>query len=204
MGAVSILLVFMLCTVVQQSPLSPGVYLVIGPLTRKSLMPISSPKEAPVEEPEQEPEQEPEHEPEQEPEQEPKDCPKSWPTFEKSCYQLIQKRLSWKDAEIRCKEEGGHLASIHSKEENDFVFKVVNEGDKNHPYYWIGLEGLIPEEQFVWSDKSDLNYTNWKGGKQGSGVGGRCAQIITNQPGNNGKWFKFLCKHLAHFVCKIG
>jgi len=117
---------------------------------------------------------------------------------------LIQKRLSWNDAEIRCKEEGGHLASIHSKEENDFVFKVVNEGDKNHPYYWIGLEGLIPEEQFVWSDKSALNYTNWKGGKQGSGVGGRCAQIITNQPGNNGKWFKFLCKHLAHFVCKIG
>merc|ERR1712002_379891 len=52
MGAVSLLLVLLLCTVVEQSPLSPvarGVYLVIGPLSRKSLMPKSSPTKAPIE-----------------------------------------------------------------------------------------------------------------------------------------------------------
>merc|ERR1719153_901364 len=55
MVSVSLLLVFLLCTVVQQSPLSPakkgsptnkGVYVVVGPLNMKSLMPKSSPKEA--------------------------------------------------------------------------------------------------------------------------------------------------------------
>merc|ERR1719348_2525196 len=55
MAVVSLLLVFLLCNVVQQSPLSPagkgspnnkGVYVVIGPLNMKSLMPKSSPKEA--------------------------------------------------------------------------------------------------------------------------------------------------------------
>merc|ERR1719430_520321 len=57
MGGVSLLLVLMLCTVMQQSSLSPaaggspteGVYVVIGPLGRKSLMQKSSPREAPVE-----------------------------------------------------------------------------------------------------------------------------------------------------------
>merc|ERR1712215_58763 len=54
MVSVSLLLMFLLCTVVQQSPLLPagkgsptkGVYVVIGPLNRKSLMPKSSPKKA--------------------------------------------------------------------------------------------------------------------------------------------------------------
>merc|ERR1712055_709565 len=55
MVAVYLLLGFLLCTVVQQSPLSPakkgspsnkGVYVVIGPLNMKSLMPKSSPKKA--------------------------------------------------------------------------------------------------------------------------------------------------------------
>merc|ERR1712055_616971 len=57
MVTVSLILVVMLCYVVQPSPLSPaargsptqGVFVVIGPLSRKSLMPTFSPREAPVE-----------------------------------------------------------------------------------------------------------------------------------------------------------
>merc|ERR1719370_2809369 len=57
MVSVSLILVVMLCCVVQPSPLSPaprglpqqGVFVVIGPLSRKSLMPTFSPREAPVE-----------------------------------------------------------------------------------------------------------------------------------------------------------
>merc|ERR1719260_274741 len=57
MGAVSLLLVFLLCTVVKQSPLSSaargsptqGVYVVIGPLSKKSLISKSSPTKASAE-----------------------------------------------------------------------------------------------------------------------------------------------------------
>ena len=36
-------------------------------------------------------------------------------------YALMDKKLSWSDAEQNCKDWGGHLASLHSKEEYDNV-----------------------------------------------------------------------------------
>ena len=122
---------------------------------------------------------------------------------------MIKEKLSWNDAEIRCKKEGGHLASIHSKEENDFVTKIVSVNDKHNPWYWIGANDLLSDGLFVWSDESALNYSNWKVGEPNNGVAGayqeNCVQIVTmDRRGHNGKWVDIQCKRLHHFVCKIG
>ena len=48
-------------------------------------------------------------------------CPAGWSFFESNCYKVFTKTLSGEDAENYCQVEGGHLASIHSEGENDFV-----------------------------------------------------------------------------------
>ena len=49
-------------------------------------------------------------------------CKPGWRRFEDSCY-LFQMalRLSWSQAEQNCVNKGGHLASVHNQEENNFI-----------------------------------------------------------------------------------
>ena len=90
-------------------------------------------------------------------------CPPSWPKLGNSCFQMIEEKLSWFDAEIRCKKEGGHLASIHSKDEWDFLHELAIKDKKlNFYFFWIGANDLMNEGQFVWSDGSDVSYSNWR------------------------------------------
>ena len=48
------------------------------------------------------------------------------------CYMKMNQARSWQYANDHCRHHGGHLASVHSKAENDFI-----QGD-----YWIGLINL--------------------------------------------------------------
>ena len=49
-------------------------------------------------------------------------CKPGWCRFEDSCY-LFQMALSlnWSQAEQNCVNKGGHLASVHNQEENNFI-----------------------------------------------------------------------------------
>ena len=48
-------------------------------------------------------------------------CPSPWKHFEGFCYMISRNEYFWNDASLACQGEGGNLASIHSKEENNFV-----------------------------------------------------------------------------------
>ena len=56
-------------------------------------------------------------------------CPQGWSLFEgnKHCYQKGATGASFTDAEAYCVTKGGHLASIHSKEENKFIHGKIYE-----------------------------------------------------------------------------
>ncbi len=54
-------------------------------------------------------------------------------------YKLVHcKRIKWKDAKTMCENEGGHLVTITSKEEQDFIMKLCGYGS-NKKFVWIGL-----------------------------------------------------------------
>jgi hypothetical protein len=42
--------------------------------------------------------------------------------------ELVTDRLPWADAEADCVARGGHLASIHSENENDIMFEIAGNG----------------------------------------------------------------------------
>lgn len=75
-------------------------------------------------------------------------------------YKFFDKALSWKDAEAYCVEQGGHLASVNSKGEQNFLVNLTeNEPVDN---IWIGGYRLQDDKDtWYWTDGSDFDYTNW-------------------------------------------
>ncbi|KAF1466343.1 hypothetical protein FQV17_0009421, partial [Megadyptes antipodes antipodes] len=48
-------------------------------------------------------------------------CSPSWDSFQGACYKHFSTRRSWEDAETQCRHYGGHLATILTPEEQDFI-----------------------------------------------------------------------------------
>ncbi|MDW3195083.1 MAG: SdrD B-like domain-containing protein [Cytophagales bacterium] len=65
----------------------------------------------------------------------------------------------WPDSESTAQTFGGHLVAINSQEENDFVRTLTNNT------FWIGLNDLDSEGNFVWSNGDPVSYTNWGAGE---------------------------------------
>ena len=63
-----------------------------------------------------------------------------------------------------CSSLGGVLASIHSSEENDFIFSLIRI---HAPYYgptWIGASA-ISDYVWEWDDSTPWDFQNWDEGK---------------------------------------
>jgi len=83
--------------------------------------------------------------------------------------------IGWVDAQAWAVAHQGHLATIRSKAENDFVYKLIEDPKFwiiNAPYNehnlgpWLGghrLPGAAsPDQNWVWvGDGSKMTYTNW-------------------------------------------
>jgi hypothetical protein len=76
------------------------------------------------------------------------------------------------------------LASIHSQEEQDFVFPLIQPYSK----VWLGLNDEDAEGTFVWEDGSALDYTNWAPGNPKIGPDSRYVFIDTTDPTAPGGW----------------
>jgi hypothetical protein len=71
-------------------------------------------------------------------------CPAGWSEFEAHCYLFSgnESRLIWPNAENDCIHRGGHLASIHSQAEQDFIFSISTN------YTWLGASDIVSEVGF--------------------------------------------------------
>lgn len=66
--------------------------------------------------------------------------------------------MTWPDALDFCRGLGGDLASIHNAEERDEIHAL----DDLSGGYWIGLNDLETEGEYVWTDGSPFDYINWR------------------------------------------
>jgi hypothetical protein len=53
------------------------------------------------------------------------------------------------------------LISIHSAEENEFIRNYIEEQPSSSTRVWIGLKRSPDSHNFVWVDKSPVDYVNW-------------------------------------------
>nr|UMK70479.1 C-type lectin 7 [Bitis atropos] len=128
-------------------------------------------------------------------------CPSDWSSHEGHCYRAFDDLKSWDDAEKFCTEQanGGHLVSIQSTQEANFVAQLV-PGFKHKPkiYIWIGLRDRRKEQQCSseWNDGSKVIYVNWKEGES------QMCQALTKWTGFH-KWNNIDCAGHYPFVCKF-
>ncbi|XP_015919323.2 macrophage mannose receptor 1 isoform X1 [Parasteatoda tepidariorum] len=135
-------------------------------------------------------------------------CDKGWFPFEDKCYRTggtKEMRLNWERASERCRELGGKLASIHSKEQLDFLtaFLLMNVKET----LWIGLNDRDNESQYKWDDGTPYDYWNWEPDEPS---GPRlekedCVEFIIYSGRANGKpgqWNDLECGHDREFICQ--
>jgi hypothetical protein len=82
-------------------------------------------------------------------------------------YYLLAKS-TWSDAEAQAVRLGGHLATIRSAQEDQWIFSTFE------PYggaLWIGLTDREKAFSFTWTSGEPVSYTNWGGGQPDNGNG---------------------------------
>ncbi|MBQ7220928.1 MAG: hypothetical protein IJS28_08120 [Synergistaceae bacterium] len=83
-------------------------------------------------------------------------------------YEVITESLTWEQAKTRCEELGGHLATITSQAEQNFVAGLLGDSGT----YWLGARA---DESGFWhwvtDEPFEKQYTNYASGQpDGSGV----------------------------------
>ena len=96
------------------------------------------------------------------------DMPVYNPTNDAS-YEILAPN-TWQEAESTAVSRGGHLTSIHSEAENNFILGMISF------WSWLGLYqppgSQEPDKGWVWSDATAVDYVNW--------------DVINNEPNNYG------------------
>lgn len=92
---------------------------------------------------------------------------------------------TWTAAEALAQSVGGHLASIRSQAENDFIHSTFGNFAGVDRRLWIGFNDRDLEGQWVWSDGSEPGYTNWNPGEPNNSGG---IEHYAEMLGSNGRW----------------
>ncbi|XP_073726383.1 C-type mannose receptor 2-like [Misgurnus anguillicaudatus] len=101
--------------------------------------------------------------------------------------------VSWRDAQIFCRQHHTDLISVRNQTENQQIQKIMN--DKNISEVWIGLFS----DSWEWSDKSESGFRYWRS-DQPDNVGGSeyCTAVsVTDQD----QWNDVHCSFSQTFVC---
>ena len=82
-------------------------------------------------------------------------------------YFASKERFSFWGAEqhIQSVDSNLHLLSIHSEDENLFVYDRINQlhyNDNTQPFYWLGGHDETEEGNWVWLDGSQWDYDDWE------------------------------------------
>ncbi|MHC4248043.1 MAG: lectin-like protein [Planctomycetota bacterium] len=119
-------------------------------------------------------------------------------------YKLYEQKMAWHDAKRFCEERGGHLVTITSKEENDFVTSLARaSGD----FVWIGFSDEAREGEWEWVTGEPSTFTAWG---QGPGTEGRVQpdnwngnqDVAILHRGANWKWDDSHAHVQLAFVCE--
>ncbi|XP_073723482.1 C-type mannose receptor 2-like [Misgurnus anguillicaudatus] len=101
--------------------------------------------------------------------------------------------VSWRDAQIFCRQHHTDLISVRNQTENQQIQKIMN--DTNISEAWIGLFSDLWE----WSDKSDSTFRDWSSGEPNNygGIEDCTAVVVTV----HGQFNDYSGTYSQTFVC---
>lgn len=135
--------------------------------------------------------------------------PPSAAAFHEHRYAFFCERVSWFWAKTRCEQMGGHLATITSKEENEFVASLLPRARNYDTFYWIGLLDETKKRAWKWITGEEFSYQDWRPGEPNNAGGNEYYVAMTASPeaSVHGTWNDFEGPHRTHdiivgFVCE--
>ena len=123
------------------------------------------------------------------------------------CYKIPDDVKNYAEAENDCVQNGGHLTSIHSQGEVDFLLRLIGPPDSpNHsPMVMLGGKVNIDQDQvssFYWTDGSEFDYYNWQPGQPYLSGTEECIGMMPFFNSSEGTWFIDDCNAGHRYVCK--
>ncbi|XP_073715685.1 macrophage mannose receptor 1 [Misgurnus anguillicaudatus] len=97
-------------------------------------------------------------------------CAPEWTLFRGKCYKFFDNKMLWHEARDHCISHGGNLVSIRSHTEQCFLTTLLLSSVDD---VWIGLNDIVSERKFVWTDNRAVKYTNWLKGQPSSSLQSR-------------------------------
>ncbi|CAH1262671.1 CSMD3 [Branchiostoma lanceolatum] len=121
--------------------------------------------------------------------------------YEDRCYTLSASTATFAEAEQKCAEEGGVLATVLDRETQLFLMQLVGSRDT-----WIGLDDRTDEGRFVWSDGTPLGsgYSYWTLGEPNDGGNPTTTQDCVHLwPAAGFRWDDQQCSRSEYYVCEF-
>jgi hypothetical protein len=107
-------------------------------------------------------------------------------------YRLTTAEAAWDAGRASCEGDGGHLARIESKVEDDFLSGVTSIATK-----WIGGHDTgTTALSYHWDNGDAIAFANWDDNEPG--VAGGCVGKV----GGDGSWFTATCTTEAIAICE--
>lgn len=121
-------------------------------------------------------------------------CPKSWSQWDAFCYKRFWEKKTWFEAEAFCRQygEGAHLASIHSRAENRFIYALTGGLSA-----WIGYTDLDQDTHYKWSDNTQDDFSNFAKNCTGREDEPDCKPEERQQ-----QWYDWEGHDRGTFICK--
>ena len=76
----------------------------------------------------------------------------------------VETVTTWEEAKQYCEEQGGYLATITSKEEDEFLYSYLKNNFEYESAYF-GFSDREDEGNWVWDNGEEASYTNWHSGE---------------------------------------
>uniref|UniRef100_A0A8C4HNB9 C-type lectin domain-containing protein n=1 Tax=Dicentrarchus labrax TaxID=13489 RepID=A0A8C4HNB9_DICLA len=132
-------------------------------------------------------------------------CPKceyGWEQHGRQCYYFSTNYLTWSESRDECRQKGGDLVQIDSREDEKMNF--------DDDMFWIGLTDSEKEGTWLWVDGSLLNesLTFWNGSEPDNWTvldpdGEDCVRMGEKTGAPDLKcWFDFSCNASYRSICE--
>ena len=85
-------------------------------------------------------------------------------------YLVSNEPMNWDEADEACRSQNGHLATVTSSKEQDFIRHLIEEqGEQYH--YWLGGTDKDDEGRWRWVTGEEWTYENWEYGQPNNDTG---------------------------------
>ncbi|KAI7789584.1 ladderlectin-like isoform X1 [Triplophysa rosa] len=123
------------------------------------------------------------------------DCKFGWTPFGVECFKFFPEAVDWVTAEKNCQSLDANLASVRSKAQNEFLLSLVPANTN----VWIGGHDAEMEKQWLWTDGSPFDYTNWCNTEPNNKDGSEhCLELNWTK---NRCWNDGTCATLKGYIC---